>query len=193
MLRRVWQDKICRVTAATIVQDTPELIALYWGPGYPLKSAKNLLVVTSGPLNDLCDHTWGASKLLMLVSPGAAHAVYAMWGDDHTFWGWYINLQEPLRRTPIGFDTMDYLLDIQVSPDRCEWSWKDEADFNDAVEAGNISVDLARAIRSEGERAIKLMKEGPSSFYDTWKRWGPPTEWEIPKMPLAWGERYFES
>jgi hypothetical protein len=188
VLRRVWHDQIYRVTAATIVQDTPDLIALYWGPGYPIKSTKNFLQMASPAQADLRDGTWGGTDLLMLVTPGAAHAVYAMWGEGRKFGGWYINLQQPLRRTPVGFDTMDYLLDITVTPDRSEWSWKDEAVFAEAVAAGNISADQARTIRSEGERAIKLMQEGPSSFYDAWANWLPPTEWQIPKMPLNWDE-----
>ena len=44
----------------------------------------------------------------MLVKPGAAHSVELLWNaETGQFLCWYINLQEPLRRTPLGFDTMD--------------------------------------------------------------------------------------
>ncbi|WP_442951686.1 DUF402 domain-containing protein [Paenibacillus sp. GYB003] len=118
VLRRVWQNRIYRVTTMTVVQDTPDLIVLYLGPGYPIKSANNPLKASSAQSFELQDSTWGGGikHLLMLVSPGAAHAVYAMKNEEHHVTGWYINLQEPLSRTAFGFDTTDYLLDITFPP-----------------------------------------------------------------------------
>ncbi|MCJ7841303.1 DUF402 domain-containing protein [Lederbergia sp. NSJ-179] len=189
VLRRIFNDEICRVTAATVVKDDPDLISLYWGPGYPLKVTKNPLIAESQ--EPLCDTTWGDMHLLMLATPGDAYGIYAMHNkEDYKLECWYINLQEPLRRTAIGFDTMDYLLDINVSPDRSEWSWKDEEDFNKAVQSNKISKEQAQAIRLEGERAIKKMQTGSESFFDMWEKWTPPTEWEIPALPLNWDEIY---
>lgn len=190
LLRRVVDGQICRVTTTTVVQDTPDLIALYWGPGYPIKSRRNFLSVTASIHTDLKDGSWGGTEILMLASPEAAHAVYAWWSeDDRKFLSWYINLQSPLRRTSVGFDITDYLLDITASPDRTEWSWKDEEDFEQAILAGNISTELAEAIRLEGEKAIKLLQEGPSSYYEAWMKWSPSEEWKIPEMPLNWDKK----
>ncbi|MEK3889494.1 hypothetical protein [Bacillus sp. FSL K6-3431] len=83
---------------------------------------------------------------------------------------------------------MDYLLDITVSPDRSEWSWKDETDFHDAVKVGKITTKQAEAIRLEGQIAIRLLQEDSSSFYETWEYWLPPKEWQIPGIPLGWDE-----
>jgi hypothetical protein len=187
VLRRILNGEIYRVTAATVVKDSPELVALYWGPGYPLKSRRNLLSVTSNIQSSLKDSVWRGSRVIMLASPAAAHAIYAWWGaEDHKFLSWYINLQAPLCRTAVGFDTTDYLLDIVASPDRSEWSWKDEDEFEEAVAAGNISAEQAVAIRSEGVKAVQLLQEGPASCYEAWMNWAPPREWEIPEMPLNW-------
>ena len=58
----------------------------------------------------------------MLAVPGESHAVWIMWERGHTkLRCWYINLETPLLRTPIGFDTMDHELDIVISPDRSGW------------------------------------------------------------------------
>ena len=35
-------------------------------------------------------------------------------GPERAFHGWYLNLQEPFRRTPQGYDTQDLELDIWV-------------------------------------------------------------------------------
>jgi len=191
VLRRVWEGNICRVTSATVVQDSEDQIALYWGPGYPLKVTRNPLKVSSDKSLLLRDVPWGDTHVLMLAPPGAGYAIYAMWEKDSYDLGcWYINLQEPLSRIPIGFDTMDYLLDINVSPDRSEWSWKDGGDFNEAVKAGKIPIDKAETIRSEGEKAIQLLQEDSTYFFGKWESWKPSSEWKIPSIPEGWGKIY---
>lgn len=34
-----------------------------------------------------------------------------------------------MRRTAIGFDTFDLLLDLVISPDLSQWTWKDEDEY----------------------------------------------------------------
>lgn len=104
---------------------------------------------------------------------------------------WYINLQEPLRRTPLGFDSMDLALDIVISPDRSQWRWKDEDEFAGLIELGLITSSKAHAIRSEGEKVIKLAKNNQTPFCDGWENWSPPEEWEIPEFPKDWDRREF--
>jgi NAD(P)H-flavin reductase len=50
------------------------------------------------------------------------HAVWVFWeGASRDLAGWYVNIQEPFRRTSIGFDTQDLELDIVIEPDG---SWR---------------------------------------------------------------------
>ncbi|MEF3306884.1 DUF402 domain-containing protein [Paenibacillus sp. GYB003] len=187
VLRRVWNGTVYRVTTATVVRDDAERIALYWGPGYPIKSRRNLLSVTASVHTGMQDGMWGGTEVLLLASPEASHAVCAFWrSEDRRFLGWYINLQAPLRRMSVGFDTTDYLLDITANRERTEWSWKDEAEFEEAVAAGNFSSEQAAAIRAEGERAIRLLQAGPAAYYDSWIDWSPPPDWRPPVMPPNW-------
>ena len=190
VLRGVWRQRLWFASPVTVVQDTPALIALYWRAGtwekVPRKRFAPQDMLSTEQL-DLVDKIWVKTDVLMLVVPGAAHSVYAMWEEGHTsFRCWYINLQEPLRRTPIGFDTMDHILDVVVSPDRSEWWWKDEDEFREAEAIGVYSAQEARTIRAEGERAVKLMQANQSPFCDGWERWLPPAEWEIPGLPAGW-------
>ncbi len=99
---------------------------------------------------------------------------------------WYVHLQEPLRRTKIGFDTMDQMLDIVISPDCSSWYWKDEDEFNEAVAIGVYSPEQAHSIRAEGERVIGLLNANASPFCDGWADWTPPMEWGIPNFPAGW-------
>ena len=43
---------------------------------------------------------WEGHGVLMLQRPGEAHAIWVFWhGPEREFTGWYVNLQEPFRRT----------------------------------------------------------------------------------------------
>jgi hypothetical protein len=45
------------------------------------------------------------------------HAIWVFWhGPQREFRGWYVNLQEPFRRTSLGVDTQDLELDILIAP-----------------------------------------------------------------------------
>lgn len=133
--RSILDRRVGNVRALTIVQDRAELVAMYLAPGYPCKRRTG---TRGGPrgrvlLADTGQHEdwrWGHNHVLVLYQPGDAHTVQLFRrAEDGVFISWYIDLQEPLRRTPIGFDTRDYTLDIVVTPDRSSWSWKDEDEF----------------------------------------------------------------
>lgn len=190
VLRGVQRQTVWWASAAIIVQDTPKLIATYWQAGTPnMDSAKRPAPrdLLSNETH-LVPHTWAKTDVLMLVTPGAAHAIWVMWETGQTkLRCWYVNLQEPLRRTRLGFDSMDHLLDIVISPDRSVWHWKDEDEFEEAVALGVYSPEKARAIRAEGEQVIEMLQAGSSPFCDGWEKWSPPAPWGIPVLPEGWG------
>ena len=68
---------------------------------------------------------------------------------------WYVNLQDPLRRTPLGFDTVDHALDVVVELDRSSWRWKDEEELAEAVRDGLFTPEEAADFRAWGERAVE--------------------------------------
>lgn len=124
--------------------------------------------------------------MLWLARPGAAHAIGLFWqGPDRQFLGWYGNLQAPLQRTAIGFDSADHALDVQIAPDRT-WNWKDEDEFASVLERGVISREDALAIRAEGERVVAAVETNGWPFNAGWERWQPDPAWPIPLMPAEW-------
>jgi len=189
-LRGSWRGKLWWACPARVVEDRPDLIAVYWAAGTPNKLPAARLsperILTADRV-DLVDCEWTGTDVLMLAIPGAAHSVYAMWDEGHArIRCWYVNLQESLRRVPTGFDSQDHLLDVVVSPDRTEWRWKDEAELEEALEVGLYSPSEAAAIREEGRRAIRLLQAEDSWVEDRWKTWSPPEEWGIPTLPDGW-------
>lgn len=128
----------------------------------------------------LGDGNWGRAQTLLLTPEGAAHSIWLFWSEDWTFLGWYVNLQQPHERTPVGFDTRDQVLDIWVDPD-LSWKWKDEDELEAAVRLGRFTDAEAKAIRAEDERVIE---EWP--FPTGWEDWRPDPSWLIPELPEGW-------
>jgi len=190
--REVWRGRIWTARPVTVVQDTPDLIALSlcsgtrWKISVPPDESTDLLYCKLPTGNwRLADATWKWDSLI-LIYPGEAHAVHVMRGENREFVGWYINLQEPLCRTAIGFDFMDQDLDIVVEPDLSKWVWKDESTFAKAQDLGIISEQQAREIRAEGERVIRRIQARAAPFDADWENWFPPVEWPIPSLPEGW-------
>jgi hypothetical protein len=129
---------------------------------------------------------WRHHGVLSFAFPDTPYAVLARFdAATFAFDGWYLNLQDPLRRTPIGFDTTDHVLDVVIPADERSWEWKDEDELAEAMGAGMLSeVDEAR-IRWAGERAVEhvLLREPP--FDEDWRGWRPDPAWGAPVLPPA--------
>jgi uncharacterized protein len=189
VLRGAGFGQIWWALSVTVVQDTPDLLALYWSAGAVGKNTDGKpapQAVLSPEKVELFDWTWTETDVVYLTIPGAGHAIYIMRETGQTkLRCWYVNLQTPLRRFSAGFEAMDQFIDVVVSPDRSEWRWKDEDEFNIGVSLDIFSADEAKSIRREGERAVSLLKSG-HSVYIGWQNWTAPTTWEIPKLPSNW-------
>ena len=89
-------------------------------------------------------------------------------------------------RTPIGFDYLDRLLDIEISPDLSRWKWKDEDELEEAVARGIVTSQEAHVIRAEGESVIAALDAGHPPFDEPWDRWRPDPRWPAPEFPEGW-------
>jgi predicted RNA-binding protein associated with RNAse of E/G family len=129
--------------------------------------------------------TWFGGGRLFLARTGAAHSICPSWRSDYSFIGWYVNLEDPWRRTHLGFDTKDHVLDIWVLADR-SWRWKDEDELEAAVGAGLFTLHEAKAIREEGERVIERVEAWTEPFNEGWEQWRPDPDWPLPSVPEGW-------
>lgn len=181
------------VLGFTVVVDDPDLIALFIAPGWP--TMRRTGVRGAGPRGRMLvkpdgGHAlspWVENEALMLYRPGEAHSVSLYWSAaDHVFREWYVNLEEPWQRTPIGFDSRDNLLDIVVAPDLATWKWKDEDELAWAVSSGRHTADEAAAFRREGERALSGLLRRAYPFDRDWPSWTPDPRWSAPDLPAGW-------
>jgi predicted RNA-binding protein associated with RNAse of E/G family len=120
--------------------------------------------------------------------PGRQHSVWLSWvktASCRNFSGYFVNMEEPFRRTPVGFDTQDHTLDIEVSPE-LHWRWRDTEELNEHVKHGFYTANLAREVWKEGERAIAEIVRGSHPCLDRWRGWSPEPVWEIPQVPVEW-------
>lgn len=132
----------------------------------------------------LVDREWDISNLWLLFA-GARYSVWVSWSENGEHFGWYINLQEPFRRTARGFQWMDLMLDVTVEPNR-RWHWKDEDDFQAMIDRGLLSPSEAQAVRAEAEDVIRKLEANESPFCDPWPDWRPDPSWPMPKLPVGW-------
>jgi len=160
------------------VEDSERLSLLFLPCGSP--------TVLSRPLNqsqpkpwgpgeyELTEATWARWNTLFVHVPGAWHSAWVQFSPGWEFLGWYVNFEEPLRRTEQGFDNRDLQLDILVAADR-SWRWKDEDDFARSIACGLISEEVAQRVRAEANAVVAAIESGAWPFNDDLATWRPAT------------------
>ena len=170
---RVWRAQACRV-----VEDSEEWIALWMPPSSPAM----LPVDEHGARIRIPRDTWeleptnASHDALCLARPGRRHSIYPHWQEGR-FAYWYVNFEQPLQRSPVGFDTFDEKLDLIVRPDG-SYEWKDEAELEHAADLGLLDADTVRA------EAARVLEEWPVPT--GWEDWRPDLAWPIPQLPDGW-------
>ena len=116
---------------------------------------------------------------------GEWHALRVSWLENGEHWGWYVNLEEPYRRTALGFATMDLVLDVIIEPDR-SWRWKDEDELTTFVARGVFNPAVAGRAREEGLRVVRRAENNEPPFDEPWPEWRPDPSWTVPVLPDGW-------
>jgi hypothetical protein len=200
LIRSLTRGKLSQVTTATVVEDSPDLIAFSIAINSPTKIMVNLDgtgIPRSLPYPErvgrpwqLIDSTWYGNSVIWLTKPDLHYAIGAFWkGEERQFEGHYCNIQEPLRRHALGFDIVDQVLDVLFWPDGT-WQWKDEDEFADAQRVGDFTPEEAARIRAAGEMAIAAWEQKMWPFDRDWSTWEPDRSWSIPTIPANWDQLF---
>lgn len=183
--------RVGTVLPMTVVRDDDDLIALYLTPGTVCKRrvgkrggpSGRVLIEDSGQHEDW---TWIGNRRLLLWRSHEWFVVSLFWHDgDDTFLGWYVDILEPLRHTPVGFDTRDLILNVVIEPDR-RWRWKDEDELVWCAENRLLAPYDAESIGRVAERAVNVLEAGDPLFTDEWIAWRPDPMWPISAAPEGW-------
>jgi uncharacterized protein len=184
LLRTIVTGRVREALPLTFVAQEGDRLALYCAPGTPrMRPTTSIRDDTLASYEDGWDHfadVWRDNHVLWLVRPTDPYALLLFWNGDWEFLGWYLNLQDPLRRVPLGFDTREHFLDVVIDPDG-SWQWKDEDELERAVELGLFTPHDASAARAAGER---VLAERP--WPTGWEDWRPDPQWPPPSLPQGW-------
>jgi len=172
--------------SAYVVEDTDDLFAVYLAEGSRLAFPDWPFAVWEHPWRTSGFSAWRGHGKLMLHRPGDAYSVDLFWsGSRREFSGWYINLQDPIRRYDRGFDTLDHELDYWV-PSSGDWVVKDEQLFEERVAEGRYSAEQAAAIQATGSQIVEMLSSGSQWWDESWADWEPPLNWQVLDLPPDW-------
>ncbi|SRR5581483_5375869 len=133
--------------------------------------------------------SWARPPAVRLHPVGRAYSVIRTWMPaQQRFRGWYINLEQPWRRTRIGFDSRDDILDIVADDDLRAPRLKDEDELEFAVSVGKLDRDDADAVRTIAALALNDIGQRRWPFND--QAWPPITLslGEPPDLPSGWDD-----
>ena len=194
--QEVWRGRVWAARPLVVVEDTPERLLLWipqgtrrkvpsTPPGRVDPPTRRERVIENLARRDWVhvDHEWDMDHL-WLLRPGDWHGLWVSWvGGRHV--GWYVNLQRPFRRTPLGIEAMDMMLDVVVEPD-LTWRWKDQDEFADLVGRGLVDATTGELVRAEGEAVIGRVERREAPFSEPWPDWRPDPSWPEPVLPAGW-------
>ncbi len=188
LLRELWGARIWTARGSIVVQDDAEQLMFYTPNGNRLMRASRdgRALRLPEPPWDLEEQTWTKGGILSFAWPGVAHAVLLFFHPDWTPRTWYVNLEKPLERTHLGFDTEDRILDVVVEPDLSGYRWKDEDELEQAVALGLFTPEQAEELREEGGRALRRLLDRQPPFDADWTVWRPDPSWPVPTLPAGW-------
>jgi hypothetical protein len=202
--RDVFRRKVWSAQASRVVEDTAEALVLGCRPGAELLAPTTWIewLLTGDEsarlraLPTLADGDWQLGRwswrdtaLLQWVPPDTWFSVNAFFdaAGDGRLTHWYVNFQRPMRRTSIGFDTFDLLLDLVVAPDLSRWDWKDEDEYAHGRRLGVVSEADHRAVEMAREEAVAMIEGGvgPFAVERGLGKWRYEPHWPDPQLPTG--------
>ena len=166
------------IYAVRVVEDAGDRLTVFLASGTPISSPRG-----SWPWSDE-GHPWAARGrweghgVLQTLSALEPFSTWVFWdGEERSLDCWYINLQEPFRRTLDGIDSQDLELDFVVAPDG-SWQKKDDDLLDVWVVKGRWSADQVAGIREIGARVETELRAGHRWWDERWASWEPPSHWE---------------
>lgn len=166
----------------TVIEDSALHVVSWLAPGtiidYPIDvqhSAKFFSMWRAGEW-ELGPKEFAAPGMLRIAPRDQPFEIFAPLDPRGGILSWYVNFQQPLVRTSIGYDTMDETLDLLVASDLSTWERKDDDELDLAVTMGVIDVATAARVRHTCSKVEAALSRGEAPWDTTWATWTPPTK-----------------
>ena len=193
--RGIYREQVWHAQTTIVVQDTSEEIALALLPGTECMAPEGYLDGKASNKRrwnfkdkdwEIQNYLWRTNRLLLLLEPEKYYSIMHFW--DHAsneFLCYYINFQLPFQRSAYGVDTLDLDLDIVINPD-LSFEWKDEDDYQKAIDHGVIFPEWVAGIEDAKKDVFDKLEKRGYPFDGSWLNWMPDSNWSPPKLPANW-------
>jgi hypothetical protein len=102
----------------------------------------------------------------------------------------YVDFVCPCRRTPMGIDTFDLLLDLVVKADLSGYRWKDEDEYAHGRRLGLIDDALHSHVDAARQHVVSFIDSRQGPFADDWSSWRRDPDWPRPTLPAEMSTRF---
>ena len=184
--REVWRGVPWCVCAVVVVEDTPELLVTYLPEEAPFAFP---------PSADGRPHPWAGKQawdghgVLMLRRPGEAYSVWHFWaGPDRAFAGWYLNLEEPIRRTADRLRHPGPRARRLDPGTASRGASRTRSSLDERVREGRYTDEQVDAIRALGDEIGAMLDRGERWWDERWASFEPDPAWRAPAFPAGWEE-----
>ena len=195
--RGIYREMVWNAVPTSVVKDSAEELVLALVPGIKCRFEENY---AKGKKSNsrrwdykdrdwvLKEFIWHTNRVLAIIEPEKYYAIMHFWNHAHDeFLGYYINFQLPFKRSHCGIDTLDLDLDIEIEPN-LSFHWKDEADYQTAVDHGVITPEWLQGIEAAKKDVLDKLETRSYPFDGTWLNWMPDPNWESLDLPETWNK-----
>jgi protein associated with RNAse G/E len=192
--RGIYRERIWHCQPTIVVKESLEEVVTTLLPGTECIADENYPKGKNGKRRwdfidkdwQLAKYTWQTNRLLLIFEPEKYYSTILFWNhESNQFLCYYINFQIPFRRNYSAIDTLDLDLDIVIYPD-FTYKWKDEDDFQLAIEHGIISLEWVKGIEDAKPEIFDKLENRQYPFDTSWLNWLPDSSWFPPKLPKNW-------
>jgi protein associated with RNAse G/E len=193
--RGIFDKRVWHVQPTIVVKDSPQELVLTLLPGteciaeetYPKgKKNGNRRWNFKNSNWNLEKYTWQTNRLLLIFEPEEYYSTIYFWNNtSNEFLCYYINFQEPFRRSAHSVDTLDLDLDIIIRPD-LSFEWKDEDDYQKAIDHRIIFPEWIQGIEEAKREVFDKLERRQYPFDGHWLNWMPEPSWSPPRLPANW-------
>ena len=182
-IREIWRGRVWLARAWRVVEESPELVVLANRPGaetrLPVDADGKRLRVPDPNLDWQLERGRWENWTIRVVRTGEPWSTLLFFDEHGAFLSWYVNLEEPLRRVPVGFDTLDWKLDLLAFPDGTR-RFKDHDHLREAADAAFLDE---REVLAAAERA-----ETDPPWPTGWEQRPPDPTWPAATLPAGWDQ-----